>query len=154
MQTLTVNNQPVEIEVAEDMPLLWVIREHLELTGTKFSCGAGLCGACTVLLDGKPVRSCVLPVSQVSNAADIKTIEGIDSEHPVVQAWQQMDVPQCGYCQSGQILATIALLGEHSAPSPAQINGAMTNLCRCGTYPEVKQAIDLSIDLTQERSQA
>jgi len=145
-KTINVNQKNYEIEVDSDTPLLWVIRDHLHLNGTKFSCGAGLCGSCTVLINGKPVRSCVYPISAVQNEA-ITTIEGISPEHPVVQAWKQTDVPQCGYCQSGQILSAVSLLDGAAKPTDQEIESTMTNLCRCGTYPEIKQAVDLSIEL-------
>lgn len=145
-KTLSVNQKSYQVDVESDTPLLWVIRDHLQLTGTKFSCGAGLCGACTVLIDGKPVRSCVYPVSALQDQP-ITTIEGIDENNPVVEAWNQSDVPQCGYCQSGQILTAVALLDKTPNPSDEQIEAGMVNLCRCGSYPEIKQAIDLSVEL-------
>lgn len=145
-KTLSVNQKSYQVDVESDTPLLWVIRDHLQLTGTKFSCGAGLCGACTVLIDGKPVRSCVYPVSALQDQP-ITTIEGIDENNPVVKAWNQSDVPQCGYCQSGQILTAVALLDKTPNPTDEQIEAGMVNLCRCGSYPEIKQAIDLSVEL-------
>ncbi|QCU89147.1 (2Fe-2S)-binding protein [Thiomicrorhabdus sediminis] len=144
--SLNVNDQQYNLDVDADTPLLWVIRDHLKLNGTKFSCGNGLCGACTVLLDGKTVRSCSYPVSNLKNQK-ITTIEGIDSDHPVAQAWNQLDVPQCGYCQSGQILSAVALLDQNANPSDAEVKKAMNNLCRCGSYPEIKKAVDLSTEL-------
>jgi aerobic-type carbon monoxide dehydrogenase small subunit (CoxS/CutS family) len=127
------------------MPLLWVLRDELGLTGTKYGCGIAACGACTVHLDGQPVRSCVMPVSAVEGKA-ITTIEGLskDGSHPVQKAWVQLQVPQCGYCQSGMIMAAAALLKANRKPSDADIDAAMTNLCRCGTYHRVRQAVHLA----------
>ncbi|MBN2866615.1 MAG: (2Fe-2S)-binding protein [Thiotrichales bacterium] len=146
--SLMVNKQQVQLEAEADTPLLWVLREQLQLNAAKFSCGAGLCGACTVLVDGKPVRSCVTPIETIKGA--ITTLEGIDPQHPVKQAWGSLDVPQCGYCQSGQILSAVALLSKESNPSEEAIKKAMVNLCRCGTYPEIKQAVDLSVELNKQ----
>ena len=146
--SLMVNKQQVQLEAEADTPLLWVLREQLQLNAAKFSCGAGLCGACTVLVDGKPVRSCVTPIETIKGA--ITTLEGIDPQHPVKQAWGSLDVPQCGYCQSGQILSAVALLSKESNPSEESIEKAMVNLCRCGTYPEIKQAVDLSVELNKQ----
>jgi len=140
---LTVNNRKLQLDVAEQMPLLWALRDHLGLTGTKFGCGAGLCGACTVHLDGKAIRSCVTPISS-AQGKQITTIEGLSvvSDHPVQLAWIAEDVPQCGYCQSGQIMQAVALLAETPQPSEQQIEQAMAgNLCRCGTYNRIKSAI-------------
>jgi aerobic-type carbon monoxide dehydrogenase small subunit (CoxS/CutS family) len=141
MITLTVNGKAHQLDVEPDAPLLWVIRDEVGLTGTKFGCGIAQCGACTVLVDGKPVRSCVTPVSAVKGA--ITTIEGLSpgAKHPVQQAWLIEDVPQCGYCQSGQILAAAALLKATPQPTDAQIDAAMSNICRCGTYPRIRKAI-------------
>jgi isoquinoline 1-oxidoreductase subunit alpha len=139
----SVNAREVTLEVAADTPLLWVLRDALGLTGTKFGCGAGLCGACTVHLDGKPVRSCLTPVSAVEGRA-VTTIEGLagDGVHPLQQAWIDEQVPQCGYCQSGQIMAAAALLQEKPQPSEAEIVELMSgNLCRCGTYLRIRRAI-------------
>ena len=143
MFTLLVNGRRRNVDVANDTPLLWVLRDHLDLTGTKYGCGAGLCGACTVHLDGVPARSCSVPVSSVG-AKKITTIEGLGSEkelHAVQRAWIAEDVPQCGYCQSGQLMAAAALLAKNHNPSDADIDAAMTNICRCGTYQRVRQAI-------------
>ena len=142
MATLKVNGKQVKVDVEPDMPLLWVLRDELGLTGTKYGCGVAACGACTVHVDGKPVRSCVMPVSAVEGAT-ITTIEGLspDGSHPVQKAWVNLQVPQCGYCQSGMIMAAAALLKENKRPSDADIEAAMTNLCRCGTYHRVRQAI-------------
>jgi len=141
--TLTVNGKATTVDVPGDMPLLWVLRDVLNLKGTKFGCGIGQCGACTVHLRGRAVRSCSTPVSTVGNAA-ITTIEGLsaDGTHPLQKAWQDLDVPQCGYCQSGQIMSAAALLATTPKPSDADINRAMDgNLCRCGTYVRIRAAI-------------
>jgi aerobic-type carbon monoxide dehydrogenase small subunit (CoxS/CutS family) len=142
MIVLKVNGSEHSVEVDADTPLLWVLRDELGLTGSKFGCGMGLCGACTVLLDGKPARSCVVPVSKVSGRS-ILTIEGLakDKSHPVQKAWVAESVPQCGYCQSGMILATVALLGTKPDPTDEEIDTAITNVCRCGTYNRVRRAI-------------
>jgi isoquinoline 1-oxidoreductase subunit alpha len=141
--TLTVNGRASSVDVPADMPLLWVIRDVLNLKGTKFGCGMAQCGACTIHLDGEPTRACVTPVSMVG-AKKITTIEGLsaDATHPVQQAWLAHDVPQCGYCQAGQIMAAAALLAKKADPSDADIDGAMAgNLCRCGTYIRIRAAI-------------
>jgi len=141
--TLRINGQEQKVKVSPDAPLLWVLRDTLNLTGTKFGCGAGICGACTVHMDGKPTRSCITPVSAAANAR-ITTIEGLstDRSHPLQQAWIAEQVPQCGYCQSGQIMAAAALLSRTANPSDEQINQAMSgNLCRCGTYERIRRAI-------------
>src|SRR4051812_38194820 len=133
---LTVNGNPVSVDVPGDMPLLWVLRDELDQCGTKFGCGAGLCGACTVHEDGKPLRSCVTPVSSVAGKK-ITTIEGLSANatHPLQVAWQEFDVPQCGYCQAGQIMSAASLLSVNANPTDADIDKAMDgNLCRCGTY--------------------
>ena len=141
---LTVNGKSVTLEAEPDTPLLWALREELGLTGTKFGCGIAACGACSVHLDGTLVRSCSVAAGDVAGKA-VTTIEGLrDAEgqlHPVQQAWIDAQVPQCGYCQSGQIMAAVALLDEFERPSDAQIDAAMTNLCRCGTYPRIRKAI-------------
>jgi isoquinoline 1-oxidoreductase subunit alpha len=141
--TLRVNGSDRKINVPPETPLLWVLRDTLQLTGTKFGCGAGLCGACTVHLDGTSVRSCSMPVSQVGSKS-ITTIEGLSTRglHPVQQAWVDEQVPQCGYCQAGQIMAAVALLAKTPQPSDEQITQAMNgNLCRCGTYERIRRAI-------------
>jgi aerobic-type carbon monoxide dehydrogenase small subunit (CoxS/CutS family) len=142
MVTLNVNGTDHSVDVEADTPLLWVLRDEIALTGTKFGCGLGLCGACTVLLDGRPTRSCVVPVSAVSGQP-IVTIEGLsrDKSHPVQRAWIEENVPQCGYCQSGMILATVALLKSKPKPTDHDIDTAVTNICRCGTYNRVRKAI-------------
>lgn len=139
---LNINGQPVEVGNDPDMPLLWALRDVAGLKGTKFGCGIAACGACTVHVDGEPVRSCQLAISDVWG--DVTTIEGIgdlNNLHAVQQAWIDEQVPQCGYCQSGQIMAAVALLEENPQPSDEDINDAMTNLCRCGTYPRIRAAI-------------
>ena len=143
MIRLNINGKDIEVDVDPDMPLLWVLRDTLSLTGTKFGCGMALCGACTVHLDGQPSRSCVTPVSAVG-ARKIMTIEGLspDSSHPVQRAWIELDVPQCGYCQSGQIMSAAALLAQTPQPTDADIDAAMSgNICRCGTYQRIRAAI-------------
>jgi aerobic-type carbon monoxide dehydrogenase small subunit (CoxS/CutS family) len=142
MIKLRLNDQVIEVDVDPETPLLWVLRENLNLTGTKYACGIGQCGSCAVLMNGQAVRSCVTTVSQASDF-QITTIEGLspDRSHPVQQAWIEEDVPQCGYCQSGQILAAVALLNATSNPTDDEIDKAMTNICRCGTYQRIRAAI-------------
>jgi isoquinoline 1-oxidoreductase alpha subunit len=145
---LTVNGQGYDIDVDSDAPLLWVLRDALGLMGTKYGCGMAQCGACTVHVDGKPVRSCALPVSAVADQ-QIVTIEGLAPNgalHPVQKAWLELDVPQCGYCQSGMIMAVAALLRENLRPSDAEIDAAITNICRCGTYQRIRAAIHAVAD--------
>jgi aerobic-type carbon monoxide dehydrogenase small subunit (CoxS/CutS family) len=146
--SLTVNGKAVSVEAEPDTPLLWVLREDLTLTGTKFGCGVAACGACSVHVNGAITRSCSFPLSEAAGKA-ITTIEGLQSEdgtlHPVQQAWIEAQVPQCGYCQSGQIMAAVALLKASANPSDAQIDEAMTNLCRCGTYPRIRAAIHAAV---------
>ena len=145
MTTLNVNGKQVSVDVEPDMPLLWVLRDELGLTGTKYGCGIAMCGACTVHLDGQPVRSCVMPVSAV-DGKKVTTIEALSSDgtHPVQKAWVQLQVPQCGYCQSGMIMAAVALLETNRKPSDADIAGAISNICRCGTYARVREAIHVA----------
>ena len=143
MISITVNNQVVNVEAEPDTPLLWVLRDHLGMTGTKYGCGMALCGACTVHIDGAATRSCVLPLSAASGKS-ITTIEGLsgDRSHAVQKAWLEIDVPQCGYCQSGQIMSAAALLKGNPKPSDADIDAAMSgNICRCGTYQRIRTAI-------------
>ncbi len=142
MFALKINGKTVDVDAEPDTPLLWVLRDTLGLTGTKFGCGAGLCGACTVHVDGQPMRSCSLPAGTLG-AREITTIESIaaDKNHPVVVAWIEEQVPQCGYCQAGQIMAATALLKRNPHPSDADIDREMTNICRCGTYAEIRSGI-------------
>ena len=138
---LNVNGQPYTVDVDPDTPLLWVIRDELKLTGTKYGCGIAQCGACTVHIDGAATRSCITPVSSVG-AAQVTTIEGLGGTHPLQAAWVKHDVPQCGYCQSGQIMSAAALLKTTPKPDDAAIDGAMSgNICRCGTYQRIRAAI-------------
>lgn len=148
---LLINGDAVAVEVDGSTPLLWVIRDHLGLTGTKFGCGMALCGACTVHVDGSPVRSCSTPLSMAAGRA-VTTIEGVAAAdgtlHPVQQAWLEQNVPQCGYCQSGQIMSAVALLKNNPAPSESEIDAAMAgNICRCGTYPRIRKAITQAAQL-------
>ena len=140
--TIEVNGTPHQVDIEGDTPLLWVLRDVIGLTGTKFGCGIAECGACTVHVDGKPMRSCSVPIGLL-DGAKVTTIEGLstDSRHPVQQAWIAEDVPQCGYCQSGQIMAAAAFLKTHPQPTDADIDQGITNLCRCGTYPRIRKAI-------------
>lgn len=139
---LSINGETRAVEADEDTPLLWVLRDHLGLTGTKFGCGIGQCGACTVHVDGSATRSCLLPL-QAAVGLKISTIEGLSrkSDHPLQQAWLQQNVAQCGYCQAGMLMAAASLLREHPQPTDEQIDAAMTNICRCGTYSRVRGAI-------------
>jgi isoquinoline 1-oxidoreductase alpha subunit len=139
--TVDVNGKALNVNSPPDTPLLWVLRDELGLTGTKYGCGVAQCGACTVLADGNPVRACQLPVSAVG-AAKITTIEGLGATHPLQAAWVKLDVPQCGYCQSGQIMSAVALLAANPNPDDAAISGAMDgNICRCGAYQRIRAAI-------------
>ena len=142
---LTVNGVRHSVDVDPDTPLLWVVRDHLGLTGTKFSCGIAQCGACTLHIDGRPARSCSVPVATAAGAA-VTTIEGVSASgmHPVQAAWIELDVPQCGYCQSGMIMAAVALLHRRRNPTDAEIDAAITNACRCSTYHRIRQAIHLA----------
>jgi isoquinoline 1-oxidoreductase alpha subunit len=144
MARLTINGVQREVEVAPDTPLLWALRDHVGLTGTKYGCGVAQCGACTVHIDGEAVRSCSVTVGSVKADAKIVTIEGLSPDglsHPIQKAWVDLDVPQCGYCQSGMIMAAAALLAKTPKPTDGQINEAMTNICRCGTYNRVRAGI-------------
>ena len=146
MASLTINGTVHEVEVEPDTPLLWVIREQVGLTGTKYSCGIAQCGACTVHVDGVATRSCSMPVGSITAEQKIVTIEGLspDGSHPVQKAWLELDVPQCGYCQTGQIMAAAALLQANPQPSDEEIAAEMTNICRCGTYNRIRAAIKLA----------
>lgn len=146
MPKLNVNGVIREFEAEEDTPLLWVLREQLQLTGTKYGCGIAQCGACTVHVDGQPMRSCVMPVSAFTEDQKIVTIEGLspDGSHPVQKAWLALDVPQCGYCQTGMIMAAAALLQQNPKPSDADIDAEITNICRCGTFNRVRRGIHLA----------
>ena len=146
--SLVVNGIAHTVDVEPETPLLWVLRDSLKLAGTKYGCGIAQCGACTVLIDGKATRSCSYPIASVAGKA-ITTIEGLsaDGTHAVQLAWIEFDVPQCGYCQSGQIMAAVALLKQKPKPTDADINGEMTNICRCGTYPRIRQAIHRAAEL-------
>ncbi|QCK87428.1 (2Fe-2S)-binding protein [Phreatobacter aquaticus] len=146
MPKLSINGKIHDITVEDDTPLLWVIREQVGLTGTKYGCGVAACGACTVHIDGQPVRSCSMPVSAVTETQKITTIEGLsaDSTHALQKAWVALDVPQCGYCQSGMIMAAAALLATNPKPTDADIDAEMTNICRCGTYNRVRAAIHMA----------
>src|ERR1700733_7001127 len=146
--SLMVNGMAYTVDVEPETPLLWVLRDSLKLTGTKFGCGIAQCGACTVMIDGRALRSCSIPTSVVAGKA-ITTIEGLsaDGTHPVQLAWIEFDVPQCGYCQSGQIMAAVALLKKSPKPTDAEINANMDNICRCGTYLRIRQAIHRAAEL-------
>jgi len=147
---LNINGKNYEVDAEDQTPILWVIREQVGLTGTKFGCGIAQCGACSIHLNGALARSCVIPLSSIKSSDKITTIEGLskDDSHPIQKAWLQVDVPQCGYCQSGQIMAASALLKRKARPTDQDIDEAMTNICRCGTYQRIRQAIHLASDLT------
>jgi aerobic-type carbon monoxide dehydrogenase small subunit (CoxS/CutS family) len=152
MVALTINGTAQNVDADADTPLLWVLRDHLALTGTKFGCGRALCGACTVHVEGAPVRSCLLPLSAVEGKR-VTTIEGLskDRSHAVQRAWVELDVPQCGYCQSGQIMSAAALLRTNPSPSDADIDAALAgNICRCGTYPRIRKAIHRAAEFLRE----
>jgi isoquinoline 1-oxidoreductase subunit alpha len=154
MVKLAINGAEVEVDAAPETPLLWAIRDHLNLTGTKFGCGLALCGACTVHLEGRAIRSCVLPLAAVAGRA-ITTIEGLskDRSHAVQKAWLEIDVPQCGYCQSGQIMSAAALLKSNPKPSDAEIDAALSgNICRCGTYTRIRKAVHRAAELLASES--
>jgi len=150
--TLNINGKPRKLDVPNDMPLLWTLRDVLNMTGTKFGCGMGLCGACTIQINGQPTRSCITPVSAAAGKR-ITTIEAIGSTpagHKIQQAWLALDVPQCGYCQSGQIMSAAALLAKKRQPTDADIDEAMTNICRCGTYQRIRAAVHMAADATKK----
>jgi isoquinoline 1-oxidoreductase alpha subunit len=151
MAKINVNGKIVDVEVNPSTPLLWILREQLGLTGTKYSCGIGVCGSCTVHVNGKAVRSCTLPVGSLKPAQKITTIEGLspDGSHPVQQAWNELDVPQCGYCQPGMIMSAAALLSDNPDPSDADIDASITNICRCGTYNRVRRGIHLAVEMNK-----
>jgi isoquinoline 1-oxidoreductase subunit alpha len=146
MTKLKINGKLVEINADESTPLLWVLREQLGLTGTKYACGIGICGACTVHINGQAIRACTVPISSLKPSQSIVTIEGLsaDGNHPVQQAWQELDVPQCGYCQPGMIMSAAALLNTNPNPSDADIDASVTNICRCGTFNRVRRGIHLA----------
>ena len=151
MATLEINRKNYEVDVAPETPLLWALRDNLKLHGTKYGCGIEQCGACTVHVNGRAVRSCGITVGEVAGKS-ITTIEGLsaDSSHPVQQAWTEVDVPQCGYCQTGMIMATAALLKRNPKPSDQDINRTITNICRCGTYNQVREAIHRAAQISEE----
>ena len=151
MVTMKVNGKTHTLDIDDDIPLLWVLREQLGLTGTKYSCGIGLCGSCTVHINGEAVRACTLPVSAVKPSQDIVTIEGLsaDNNHPLQQAWKELDVPQCGYCQPGMIMSAAALLNNNPNPSDTDIDTHVTNICRCGTFNRVRRGIHLAVDISK-----
>jgi isoquinoline 1-oxidoreductase alpha subunit len=146
MQRLNINGKVHEVDAEPDTPLLWALREQVGLTGTKYGCGVAACGACTVHVDGVPTRTCTMPISSFTEAQKIVTIEGLSPEvtHPIQKAWLELDVPQCGYCQSGQIMAAAALIASKPNPTDDDINAEMTNICRCGTYNRIRAAIKLA----------
>ncbi|SMF42845.1 (2Fe-2S)-binding protein [Pseudobacteriovorax antillogorgiicola] len=153
---LFINNKNYEVEAPDEMPLLWVIRDLLDMKGTKFGCGKGLCGACTIHLNGSAIRSCSTPVA-AAKGASITTIEGLskDGDHPLQQAWQELSVPQCGYCQSGQLMSAAALLETNKKPKDSDIDAAMAgNICRCGTYPRIRKGILKASGQVQEEAKS
>lgn len=156
MIKLNVNGKQHSIEVDDTTPLLWVLREQLGLTGSKYGCGIGLCGSCTVHIDGTAVRACTVPVSALNASNKILTIEGLsaDSSHPVQQAWKQLDVPQCGYCQPGMIMSVAALLNKNPDPGDDDIDANITNICRCGTFNRVRRGIHLAVEINHKRGGA
>jgi isoquinoline 1-oxidoreductase alpha subunit len=155
MAKISVNGKVEDIEVDASTPLLWVLREHLGLTGTKYSCGIGVCGSCTVHLNGKAVRSCTIPVGSLKPSQKITTIEGLskDGSHPIQKAWNELDVPQCGYCQPGMIMSAVALLKDKPIPTDADIDAGITNICRCGTFNRVREGIHLAAKTNKDGGQ-
>ena len=155
MAKINVNGKVVEIDIDASTPLLWVLREQLGLTGTKYGCGIGICGSCTVHVDGKAVRSCSLPVGSLKASQAVTTIEGLspDGSHPLQQAWNELDVPQCGYCQPGIIMSAAALLNDKPDPSDADIDAGITNICRCGTFNRVRKGVHLAVELNKAGAQ-
>ena len=151
MAKLKINGKMVDIDADDSTPLLWVLREQLGMTGTKYSCGIGICGACAVHINGEAVRSCVVPVSSLDSSQAITTIEGLstDNSHPLQQAWKELDVPQCGYCQPGMIMTAAALLNNKPNPTDEDIDAGVTNICRCGTFKRVRQGIHLAADISK-----
>lgn len=154
MATLKINGEIFDIEVDDATPLLWVLREQLGLTGTKYSCGIGVCGSCTVLVDGEATPSCVVPVATLSSSQEIVTIEGLspDGSHPLQKAWAEVDVPQCGYCIPGMLMSAAALLNSNPNPSDEDIDANVTNICRCGTYRRVRRGIHLAAEMKQRET--
>ena len=154
MAKLKINGKLVDIDVDGSTPLLWVLREQLGLIGTKYSCGIGICGACTVHINGEAVRSCIVPVSSLNATREVVTIEGLssDNSHPLQQAWKELDVPQCGYCQPGMIMTAAALLNNKSNPNDADIDAHVTNICRCGTFNRVRRGIHLAADINKRNN--
>jgi isoquinoline 1-oxidoreductase alpha subunit len=153
MARLNINGKVFDVKVEAETPLLWVIREQVGLTGTKYGCGIAQCGACSVHINGKVTRSCSIPMGTIKAKDRIVTIEGLslDSSHPVQQAWAELDVPQCGYCQSGQIMAAAALLAQKPRPTDKDIDAAMTNICRCGTYQRIRAAVHVAAEASASR---
>lgn len=156
MAKLNINGKAVTIDVDGNTPLLWVVREQLGLTGTKYGCGIAVCGACTVHIDGQAIRSCIMPVSALTDKQKITTIEGLSEsgDHPVQQAWAELDTPQCGFCQPGMIMAAAALLASTPEPTDADINGQITNICRCGTLQRVREGIHLAATINKTAKKA
>ena len=154
MATITVNDKAYDVNVDPDTPLLWVLRDTIGLTGTKYGCGVAQCGACTVHVDGQPQRSCQIPLKDVKAGTRITTVEGLspDSSHAIQKAWLALDVPQCGYCQSGQIMAAAALIIQKPTPTDTDIDEAMSNICRCGTYQRIRAAVHMAADMPKSKA--
>ncbi len=148
MATLKINGETVTVDAADDTPLLWVLRDHVGLTGAKYGCGIAQCGTCTIHVDGSPVRSCVYPVGALTGEEEITTIEGLseDASHPVQAAWAELDIPQCGYCQPGMIMAVAGMLNDNPNPTDEDIDAEITNICRCGTLARVRKGIKLAVE--------